>query len=457
MRKIVLMILWIAPYLSQGQSAEINFRIKDFKDSIAYIGYHFGHQKYLMDTLPVSEDRFSMKVDQPRQGIYFIYTPSYYFEFVMDGKSFGLETSVSGGYDQLKVSGSKENELFRSFQVEIGGLQKKQRSFVERLKEATGEDSVRIMKDIREVNVQMEDVRKKLISENDQSFVAAFLRLMRDPDVPSLDSISDESQRKMQRYTYYKSHFFEEGQLQDGRLLRTPLLYPKVTKYFDEVVIQQPDSLIRELDWFFGQIKHDEESFRYWLVTLFKKYAESKVMGMDAVMVHMIENFYLTGKASWISEEYEKTLREEVAYVKPNLIGKQAPPINAVDTLMQAFSFSDIQTGYTLLFIYDPDCGHCKKSVKKLEEVDGRMAELDITVVALCTTTDVSRWKKFVASHNPMWVHLIDPTGKSYFRVSYDVRSTPRIYLLDADKKILAKRLEIDQFLDVVERVKEGL
>ncbi|WP_421889008.1 thioredoxin-like domain-containing protein [Marinoscillum sp.] len=457
MRNIVLMILWIAPYLSLSQSAEINFKIKDFKDSIAYIGYHFGHQKYLMDTLPVIDDRFSMKVDQPKQGIYFIYTPSYYFEFVMDGKSFGLETSVSGGYDQLKVSGSKENDLFRSFQVEIGGLQNKQRSMMEGLREANGEDSVQIMKAIREVNVQMEDVRKKLISENSQSFVAAFLRLMRDPEVPPLDSIQDESQRKIQRYAYYKNHFFEDGQLEDGRLLRTPLFYPKVTKYFDEVVIQQPDSLINALDWFFDQIREDEESFRYWLVTLFKRYAESKVMGMDAVMVHMIESFYLSGQATWISEEYEKTLREEVAYVKPNLIGKVAPPINAVDTLMQAFAFSDIQTRYTLLFIYDPDCGHCKKSVKKLEEVDSRMAELDITVVALCTTTDVSRWKKFVDSHNPMWVHLIDPTGKSYFRVSYDVRSTPRIYLLDANKRILAKRLEIDQFLDVVERAHGGL
>ncbi|MEQ9306918.1 MAG: thioredoxin-like domain-containing protein, partial [Marinoscillum sp.] len=99
--------------------------------------------------------------------------------------------------------------------------------------------------------------------------------------------------------------------------------------------------------------------------------------------------------------------------------------------------------------IYDPDCGHCKKTAKQLVEKDNDLYDLDIQIVAVCTTTDVEGWKKFVQKHE-MWSHVIDPTGKSYFRVYYNVRSTPQVYLLDEEKNIIAKKLEVDQIIDLV-------
>ncbi|MFT7029679.1 MAG: arsenate reductase-like glutaredoxin family protein [Marinoscillum sp.] len=429
----------------------MKFNITGFQESEIFIGHHFGNQKFLVDSVSVDNGKFIFSIKDPKQGIYFLYTPNYYLEFILDGNSFSFETSVIGGYKELQVKGSIENNLFKKFQVELGSLQNEQRSLIAKLNTANTQDSLLIYEQLDQMNGEMKIMRGKLINENENTFFAQFLKLLDQEEVPAMFSVADVQQRNLLRYLYAKNHYFPDELLADPRMLRTPVLHEKAINYFENVIIQQPDSINQALDWFFGQLKRDQELERYWLVTLFKLYADNKTMGMDAVTIHLIENYYLKGRAPWISEEYRKQLKDEVAFTKPNLLGKIAPPIDAVDSLMQPFYLDRISSPYTLLFIYDPDCGHCKKTIALLEKQDEKVNELGITIVALCTTTDIKRWKEFVRQANPNWIHLIDPTGKSYFRVQYDVRSTPKIYLLDGDKKILAKKLETDQFLDFTE------
>ncbi|MFY0606931.1 MAG: redoxin domain-containing protein [Cyclobacteriaceae bacterium] len=454
MNRIVSLLFTVVssfPVLVVGQSVAMNFQIESFEEDTIYVGNHFGKNKYLVDTIKVEGGAFSFVKENPKPGIYFLYTPKYYFEFVVDGSSFDMRYDKSAPYESMKIEGSDENVFFRDFQVKMGKLQREQIRFAEQLKSANPEDSIKIIAEMRILADKVKSTRREIIQDQPDSFVSSFLSLLDEPVVPTMEGIDDEKERSLSRYLYFKSHFLTAEQVSDFRLLRTPLIHEKVMKYFDNAVVQHPDSIIQEVDWFLDLVKDDEESDRYWLVTLFQKYSESKQMGMDAVMVHIIENYYLTGRAHWITDEYTEKLRDEVAFVKPNLIGKRAPEIVAVDIDMNPFDIEMLAAEHFLVFIYDPDCGHCKKTVKKLEEVEEKLANLGVEVIALCTTTDVERWKTFVESTNPNWNHCIDPTGKSYFRVSYNVRSTPKIYLLDESKTIIAKKLDIDQFIEIVE------
>ncbi len=449
-----LVVTLLSVYEVRAQSV-IDFQVNDYKDTIIYVGYHFGNQKYLLDTLAVENEKFILETEAT-EGVYFLYSPSFYFEFILESGEYRLETSIKNPFGELNIEGSEENELFKAFQVEMIGLQKEQRELLAELEQASGVDSITLQQQISSLGLKMTDYRQELIEENQVLFTSEFLSLMGGVVPPSYDDLSD-SIRRVKQYHYIKEHYFDDIDLSNSSLLRTPLLHSKVMEYFDRVLIQSPDSINQGLDQLFDKIDSNEEMFRYWLVTMFKKYAESKVMGMDAVMIHLAKSYYLTGRADWITEEYRTQLNEEVAYLQHSLIGKQAPPIEGiVDTLMQPIYLDQIPAPYTLLFIYDPDCGHCKKSIKKLEEMDAELYELGIQIFALCTTTDVPRWKEFVADANPEWIHAIDPSGKSYFRVYYNVRSTPQVFLLDESKTILAKKLDIDQFIDLV-RNREGI
>ena len=69
--------------------------------------------------------------------------------------------------------------------------------------------------------------------------------------------------------------------------------------------------------------------------------------------------------------------------------------------------------------------------------------------------------KKFVHDKNfsKDWVYVyetkaardaVQAAGQPNFRQLYDVSKTPTVYLLDQDKRIIAKQLSIEQFNDVI-------
>jgi hypothetical protein len=53
------------------------------------------------------------------------------------------------------------------------------------------------------------------------------------------------------------------------------------------------------------------------------------------------------------------------------------------------------------------------------------------------------------------WVNLADPQVRSNFRYEYNLETTPIIYVLDDQKKIIAKKLDVDQLEDFIKKQKE--
>ena len=68
--------------------------------------------------------------------------------------------------------------------------------------------------------------------------------------------------------------------------------------------------------------------------------------------------------------------------------------------------------------------------------------ELDVEIYAVCTNADEREgWVKYINEHNLDWINVEDPEQKTAYKYLYDIYSTPVIYLLDKEKKIIAKRL----------------
>jgi hypothetical protein len=86
--------------------------------------------------------------------------------------------------------------------------------------------------------------------------------------------------------------------------------------------------------------------------------------------------------------------------------------------------------------------------------------EYGFEVFAVGTEFENKEWKKYISEHDLTWINISDNADnpnniKDYplnFRANYDVFSTPKIYLLDKDKKIVAKRIENEQLDDYLSR-----
>ena len=65
---------------------------------------------------------------------------------------------------------------------------------------------------------------------------------------------------------------------------------------------------------------------------------------------------------------------------------------------------------------------------------------------------DKKEWGDFIEKQGlENWINAWDPYNQSGFRLFYDIRSTPSIYLLDRGKKIIAKRIDVETLEKVLE------
>jgi len=72
------------------------------------------------------------------------------------------------------------------------------------------------------------------------------------------------------------------------------------------------------------------------------------------------------------------------------------------------------------------------------------MKDRGVEVFSVCTTNDRQEWEKYIAENKLTWINGWDPQRATNYGYYYNVQSTPMIYILDRDKKIIAKKLSVD-------------
>ena len=61
-------------------------------------------------------------------------------------------------------------------------------------------------------------------------------------------------------------------------------------------------------------------------------------------------------------------------------------------------------------------------------------------------------WKEFIVKQETdSWINVIDLENKSNFRGKYNIMGTPRLYLLDEKKKIIAKQIDSEALNQILE------
>jgi thiol-disulfide isomerase/thioredoxin len=145
-----------------------------------------------------------------------------------------------------------------------------------------------------------------------------------------------------------------------------------------------------------------------------------------------------------------------------NQLGEQAADMQMLDTSGKAVSLYNIKAPYTFLTFWDPNCGHCKETVPRIDSIyQAIWKAIGVKIVGVNVDDGANdAWKKFIKEHKLSWVNIYQPRsvrddevkkGVANFRQLYDVYKTPTLYLLDAQKHIIGKMLSIEQFDEVLE------
>jgi thiol-disulfide isomerase/thioredoxin len=118
-------------------------------------------------------------------------------------------------------------------------------------------------------------------------------------------------------------------------------------------------------------------------------------------------------------------------------------------------SLYDIDKEFTILYFWEPDCGHCKEATPKLKAFYEKVKDDNIEVFAVCTTADKPKWAKYIEDNKLTWINGWDPERSSHFDYYYNVQSTPIVYILDKNKIIIAKKLAVEDIASFIENYRK--
>ncbi|MGB0838573.1 MAG: redoxin domain-containing protein [Chitinophagales bacterium] len=444
--------------LSAKDGYNIKLKIDGVKDTVCYLGYHYGNKIYAEDTFDINSKGVTVLAGEKKlpSGIYTVIIPKQgFFEILIDQEQqeFSIETDTTHYINTMTVKGSELNALFNAYQrvlvnnqKQIGKLKKQKNN----LPDAHLDSLDIIDAKMGELNRVINEHRLMVMKQHPETFLATIFRSMKEPVIP------EEIQKdKQSAYRYFRAHFWDDIDFTNEGLLRTPILKSKLDFYFERLVPKMPDSICVAAKELIEKTKGNKKVFRYFTANLTYTYETSKTMGMDAVFVCLAEEYYMSGQAYWMDSSKMAKMKERVYRLRPNLIGKQAPQLMLLDTADNKVNLYDVEADFTILYFYSYDCGHCKKSTPKWLDIYHEMKDKNVAVLGIVTKTDKKQWKKFIDKYKLDWINAYDPTGRSRMHAWYDIYSTPTVYVLDKNKKILAKRLGEDQAKQMIEHYRK--
>ena len=97
---------------------------------------------------------------------------------------------------------------------------------------------------------------------------------------------------------------------------------------------------------------------------------------------------------------------------------------------------------------------HCKEATPKLKEYYEKAKNSNIEIFAICTIADREKWTNYIQENQLEWINGWDPQRRSRFDYYYNVQSTPLVYILDRDKKIIAKKISVEDIDGFIENYK---
>lgn len=479
---IILLTCCSFPLSTKAKGYEISVKIKGIQDTSIILGHYFNKPLYPDDTIKVDKNgagTFKGPELLP-EGLFVLFLPnSKTIEFII-GKDqvFALETDTINLLENLVFTGSAENETFCDFQKYMMKKQIELKAQNEILQNADNQND----KDKAKATIEsLTNDRKIKIEEINTKypdlFVSTFLKSTLDIVVPDPPKDSNGKIDSTWQYWYYRTHFFDNFNISDPRLLRTPLYEDKIVYYLDNVVPQIPDTLIKEVDFLIEKSRTDSSLFRFMLITLFNRYGKSNIMGMDAVQVHIADKYYIYD-AWWSDKKFIDDLKERVAILKPLVLGKVAPDFQLLnvpadhfkaaenDTALKNyphagsfFNIHNIQADFVVLLFWEATCSHCKESVPALykvykEELEAMNVKV-LSISLLFGEDGKIKWVDFVNKNKLYdWINAWNPYDYQ-FKITYDVRSTPQIFILNSKKEIIGKRIGSEDVAGLIKAYKK--
>ena len=224
----------------------------------------------------------------------------------------------------------------------------------------------------------------------------------------------------------------------------------RLAEYFQALERENTDVKKEECDFLISTCT-DSLMRQHVALAVYEYYRDSKVMGTEAVAIHVYDKWFRDGKVKMRSDMEHLAAKVYADFNRSSLVGKKASELvmqDAEGNIRSVYGDKASDGRFSILYFYDTDCVTCKANTAFLRNLL-ETEDFPVNLVTVYADDDEVQWRKYVKeqldikSGNLSLLHLWDPEMESDFQRKYGVLQTPRMFLIAPDGTIIGRGLDV--------------
>ena len=422
-----------------GQTFHIRGTVPGMSNTDVYLLEDFAGSQRMVDTAKTDMSGtfdFTMKPGMP-VGMYRIMTPmGQMFNVIYHHENIDFVASGMNAGDVIQVKQSIENLIYYKYlhvksdnELRINVL----RPVLDYYPQNDTFYQV-IRRQVEKLQDQVVSVTHNLIENNPGTLAAHFIA-MDEPVKLDLNIPSSQQDNEL------KKIYFKHVDFNDTLLLRTHLFTAKLVGYLSLYQTQNMDkkamekAFVAPVDTILNKARVNEKMYLFCLHYLVKGF---KDFGFENLLQHIARNQHLDDFPG--NSPQKQALQKELKLILDLAIGKTAPDFTAKTLRGKKIQLSKVEAGNTLLVFWASWCPHCTASLPKLKKYYDPAHPEKLQIIAISVDDSKKPVEKEIKKEGYSWINIAEQKGwESPIAEKYGVSSTPSYFLLDKDKKIIAK------------------
>lgn len=450
---LVLLLTGLAAPAHMKAQAHIRLKVTGVPVDTFWLGKTWGKRAQPFLHAPRSADGWAeLKTDSLLpDGVYAVmfkkgrYARYTFLSLLLSGgqRTFSIETSADQPYSKARLNGAPLAEAYIRYYEGFQNRLRQRDSLNDMWRLTEGEAEFNLLaqveKDIFEYQTSLRKTHQGTLLDTLISWT-----LLPDP-APWLRTDLPLATRRLAREKAYTSSTLAAVAAPDvPRRMSCPLWLDRLDLAVFKLY-NNPAETRRFVDTLLRTLSRHDEAYQYYFTYVINSFSGMSRFSLDEVFLHLYENYVKPGRAPWLEEDNRNKLAGNASAMPGTLVGDKARNAPVEDRQGRRFPLDSLLgRQLTLLVFWDPECGHCQKELPELKTVCAPYLSKGLRVVTVCMAKGSRAgdcWS-FTDSRQlpPEWIYLREPDGSSALVKQYNLRSFPRLYLIDRNKKIVYRR-----------------
>ncbi len=458
MLKKKITLLFVVVFMSGiafGQTYHIRGTVPGMSNTDVFLLQDFADSQRMVDTTKTDISGtfdFIMKPDMP-VGMYRILTPTgNMFNVIYNHENVDFVSTGLRGGDMIQVKKSIENLIYYKYlhvktnnEMRINIL----RPVLDYYPQNDTFYTV-LRNQVEKLQNQVASVTYNLIKDNPGTLAAHFIA-MDEPVKIDLNIPLSEQNNEL------KKTYFSHVDFNDTLLLRTHLFTSKLVGYLSLYQNQKMSkkemekAFVAPVDTILKKAQVNEKMYLFCLNYLVKGFED---FGFENLLQHIALHQHLDAFPG--NSLQKQAILHKLHLITELAIGKTAPDFTTRTLKGKRIQLSKVKAGHTLLVFWASWCPHCTAALPKLEKYYDPAHPEKLQIIAISVDKSKRPVIKEIKKEGYTWINIAEQKGwDSPIAEKYGVSSTPTFFLLNRDKKIVAKPDEVDKLIKLLQNIEK--